>query len=237
MLAAFVPAASAAVAPAVQITSPANNAVVSYPLLAISFTVSGQSPGDTVSCFSGTSEHPGCSSPWIPPGGDGTTTISIVLKNSTGVTIADTAIHVTITDTPVEPPAVDPPAGEPPVGEQPGTGPGGNDPDYVPAVIPPEIRGWPKSAKVGKTIKLKLNCPDGCKLALALKLGGKSVKGIKPVSAKPGRESASIKLPSGVVKKIRAAQKKSKKTKAQLTITPSSNTKTGRSRKITLKPS
>lgn len=113
-------------------------------------------------------------------------------------------------------------------GPGPGPGPGA----ITPAA--PSILSAPKKVKQGKKIALKLSCETGCALALSLKIGKKSVKGLKPVTAKPGVATLNLKLPSKQAKQIKAALKKSKKTKIVLTITPSSAQGTGEPKRVSI---
>jgi hypothetical protein len=96
----------------------------------------------------------------------------------------------------------------------------------------PEILSSPKKAKAGKKIALKLRCESGCTLALKLKIGKKTVKGLKPVKVAAGAAALSLKLPSKPAKQIKAALKKSKKTKIVLTITPSSPQGIGTAKRV-----
>jgi hypothetical protein len=98
------------------------------------------------------------------------------------------------------------------------------------------ILSSPKKAKAGKKIALKLRCETGCTLVLNLKIGKKTVKGLKPVKVAAGATALNLKLPSKPAKQIKAALKKSKKTKIVLTITPSSAQGPGAARRVSIVP-
>lgn len=108
-----------------------------------------------------------------------------------------------------------------------------NNPLPIPPALP-EILSSPKKVKAGKKIALKLRCETGCTLALALKIGKKTVSGIKAVKLGPASTTYNIKIPSKPAKKIKAALKKSKKTKIVLTITPSSAQGTGAAKRVSI---
>lgn len=111
---------------------------------------------------------------------------------------------------------------------------------YVPpgdgeAVVLPKITKAPATAKPGKAISLTVSCPKGCALNLALKIGSKNIRGLKSATVAPGDTSVSIKLPSKVVKQVRAALKKNKKTRAVLTIKSTSPSGTGNFKRVRIK--
>jgi len=230
--------------PSVSITSPADDATVAYADLELTFTVAGALEGDTVSCWFGTTRYRGCGTGCVPPAaGDGPMLISVILYNSSDEVLASDFVSLTVTDSPPGDgeTGVDPDCGTAATIEIPGGGgtteppPVGNDNDYQPAKSKPLIGVAPKTVRVGKSIKLELYCPDGCTLALSLKLGKKKVSGLKSVKVALGQSTAKFKLPSKIVKKIRAALKKSNRTRAQLTITPMSKHGKGRPAKINIK--
>lgn len=113
-------------------------------------------------------------------------------------------------------------------------------PSYLPpgdgeAVVLPKITKAPTTAKPGKSIALTVFCPKGCALNLALKIGNKNIRGLKSATVTAGTTSVSIKLPSKVVKQIRAALKKNRKTRAVLTIKSTSPAGTGNFKRVRIK--
>lgn len=100
----------------------------------------------------------------------------------------------------------------------------------------PSFGKVPKSAKYGKPIALKLSCADGCSLGLALKIGSKTVKGLKAIKLNAGTTSYKLKLSSSIQKKIKAALKKNKKTKIKLALSISGAGGSGGSKTVKLTP-
>jgi len=102
----------------------------------------------------------------------------------------------------------------------------------------PTITSAPKSVTLGKAFTVKMSCPDGCKVAMTLKVGKKSVKGLKAVTIKPGVAKAKIKLPKKVitaVKKLRKKAKTAKQRKTVLTLKPGLGTNKGAAKKVLVK--
>ncbi len=95
------------------------------------------------------------------------------------------------------------------------------------------VKSAPKKAKPGKKIKIKLTCKTGCQLVPTLKIGKKTVKGLKPFVVKAGAKSVNFSLPSKVNSQISKAVKRG--TKVVLTLTPQSRDGWGRALKITIK--
>jgi hypothetical protein len=110
-----------------------------------------------------------------------------------------------------------------------GAGSGGG---VAPVPVAPSIGGAPAKAKPGKAIALAVSCPAGCTLALKLKIGRKSVPGLKSLAIPPGSTTAKVTLPSKVVKKIKAALKKNRMTKVTLTITPTATAGAGAAKTV-----
>lgn len=101
---------------------------------------------------------------------------------------------------------------------------------------PAGIVSAPKTVRAGKSISLKLaNCSTGCSISLSLKIGKKKVKGLKRIKVAPGATRAKIKLPSKVVKRIKAALRKSKKTKVSLRVTPSNDAGRGAAKVVRIR--
>lgn len=95
-------------------------------------------------------------------------------------------------------------------------------PAAPPAAAAPSITRVPKSARAGKSIKLSVTgCSAGCTLALKLKIGKKTVRGVKSVKVPAGATSVRVKLSKKAVAQVKKALKRSKRTKVTLAITPS----------------
>lgn len=76
----------------------------------------------------------------------------------------------------------------------------------------------PKSAKLGKKIKLKVTCPEGCKVAVAFKTGkGKPVKA-GTIVVRPGATTATFTPKRALTRKLKQALAKRKKVVAVFTL-------------------
>lgn len=70
---------------------------------------------------------------------------------------------------------------------------------------------------------------------MTLEIGGKKVKGLSAVKIKPGQTSLTLKLPAKVVKQIKRALKKSKKTRVVLALTPATDAAKGAARAVRIR--
>jgi hypothetical protein len=93
--------------------------------------------------------------------------------------------------------------------------------------VTPTITSAPKSVKPGKKIKLGVNCPDGCKIAVAFKGFAKRLTG--SIVVKPGATSVSYSISKSATKAIRKALK------AQKTVTATFMINGGSAKKVTIK--
>jgi hypothetical protein len=91
----------------------------------------------------------------------------------------------------------------------------------------PKILSAPKSAKVGAKIKLKVSCPDGCRIAVVIKRKGGTIK--SSINVAPGATTATFKPKSSVTRKLKSDLKK--KRKVVISFTPAG----GKSKSVKIK--
>jgi alpha-tubulin suppressor-like RCC1 family protein len=205
--------------PAVTITAPAAGSTLATATPSIVFNVVEADPSTSTECKVDAGAFVSCTSPWLTPSlSDGAHSATVQAEDSSG-NVGTATVNFTI--------ATSQPGG-PGGGGPGGGGPGGAQPA-------PQITSAPKKAKLGKAIKLKVSCPAGCMIAPQLKIGKKTVRGVKALTVKPGASSVSFKLPKKVVKKIKKALKKNKRTKVTLKLTPSSGASKGTAKSVRIR--
>lgn len=74
----------------------------------------------------------------------------------------------------------------------------------------PTITSAPKSVKQGRSIALKLNCPEGCEVKGVLKLGSKKLK-LKDAKSQAGFSTVTFRFNKSQKKAIKSALKRGKK--------------------------
>lgn len=222
----FIPLGGAAdtTDPAVTITAPAAGSTLATATPTIAFSVVDADPSTSSECKVDAGAFVSCTSPWLTPSlTDGEHSATVKAEDSSGNVGTATVNFKIVTSQPGGPGGGGPGGGGPG-----GGGPGGAQPT-------PQITSAPKKAKLGKTIKLKVSCPLGCTIAPQLKIGKKTVRGVKALTVKPGASSVSFKLSKKVVKKIKKALKKSKRTKVTLKLTPSSDGSKGAAKSVRIR--
>lgn len=97
------------------------------------------------------------------------------------------------------------------------------------------IKSAPKKLKPGKKARINLRCKTGCQLSPNLKIGKKTVKGLKDHKVKAGSRSTRYGLPKKATAQIKKALRRSGSTKIVLTLTPKSREGSGRAVKIRIR--
>jgi alpha-tubulin suppressor-like RCC1 family protein len=102
-------------------------------------------------------------------------------------------------------------------------------------LLPPAITSAPKSIRAGKAIHVGVACASSCRISPNLRIGKVRIKRIKSVEVRAEAGDAKIKLPAKVVKRIRKALEKNRRTKVVLTLSIKSAEGSGKPRRVRIR--